>query len=357
MYYVNETRIMKKFWVILFICTGMLLFSAFIRKNHTPVFQFHETLSEYHFFKGEMKNLVPAEGIIPYDLNTPLFSNYAEKARFIKLPFNQKAGYSSSSVFDLPIGTVLIKNFYYFLDARNPALGKNIIETRLLVNMNDGWHTYQYIWNKEQTEAVFEPIGDVTEVEYIDRDGKKIKTKYVIPSQPQCKGCHNRNDTIVPIGIAARHLNGNYSYSSGIQNQLEYWQQHGMIELPSSTIPANAVWNNEQSGTVEQRARAYLDINCGHCHNQNGPANTSGLFLDIHETNTTTLGIMKTPVAAGRGSGNLKYDIEPGKPEKSILIYRMNTTDPGFAMPEIGREQVHKEGVALISRWIKELKK
>jgi len=80
------------------------------------------------------------------------------------------------------------------------------------------------------------------------------------------------------------------------------------------------------------------------------------LFLDIHEMNPTSLGIFKTPVAAGRGSGNLKVDIEPGHPNKSILIYRMNTTDPGFAMPEIGREQIHKEGVELISKWIKEMK-
>jgi hypothetical protein len=130
-----------------------------------------------------------------------------------------------------------------------------------------------------------------------------------------------------------------------------------MIDLPKTRIPANAGWKDEHNSTTEQRARAYLDINCGHCHNKSGPANTSGLFLDIHETNPTALGIQKTPVAAGRGSGNLSHDIEPGKPEKSILIYRMNTNDPGFAMPEIGREQIHKEGIALISKWIKEMKK
>lgn len=346
---------MKKTAIVVMIIAGFVAILSFNQKKPDPSFQFYEELSKYKFFTGKMADLQPAAGIVPYDLNSALFSNYAEKARFIKLPKGKKIVYNDSSTFDMPLGTVLIKNFYYYNDFREPEQGRRIIETRLLAHMQDGWHTYQYIWNKEQTEAIFEPIGDVTTVEYIDAAGRKVKANYVIPNQPQCKGCHNRNDTILPIGIAARHLNGNYSYAGGAQNQLQYWQQQKMIDLPSSNIPANAIWDNEQSGTVDQRARAYLDINCGHCHNKSGPANTSGLFLDIHESNKTALGVLKTPVAAGKGSGVLKYDIVPGVPNKSILIYRMNTTDPGFAMPEIGREQIHKEGIGLISKWIREM--
>lgn len=348
---------MKKLFITGLVLSCMLIVLSFNQQRPDPYFQFHENLSEYNFFKGELKLLQAVDEILPYDLNTPLFTDYAEKARFIKLPAGKKINYNASSTFDMPLGTVLIKNFYYYNNVRKPELGRRIIETRLLANMQDGWHTYQYIWNEEQTEAVFEPIGDVTTVEYIDAAGKKIKADYVVPSQPQCKGCHNRNDTIVPIGIAARHLNGDYSYTSEQQNQLQHWQQLGMIDLPSITIPANAKWNNEQSGTLNDRARAYLDINCGHCHNPSGPANTSGLLLDIHTTNTTALGINKTPVAAGRGSGNLAFAIEPGKPNQSFLVYRINSTDPGIAMPEIGRNRIHKEGVALISKWIKEMNK
>jgi uncharacterized repeat protein (TIGR03806 family) len=348
---------MKKLFIIGFVLSSMLLFLSFNQQKPDPYFQFHENLSEYNFFKGELNQLQPANGILPYDLNTPLFTDYAEKARFIKLPAGKKISYNSTAEFEMPLGTVLIKNFYYYNDVRKPELGRRIIETRLLANMQDGWHTYQYIWNEEQTEAVFEPIGDVTTVEYIDATGKKIKADYVVPNQPQCKGCHNRNDTIVPIGIAARHLNGDYTYTSGRKNQLQHWQQLGIIDLPTTTIPSNAVWNNEQSGTLNDRARAYLDINCGHCHNPSGPANTSGLLLDIHTTNTTALGINKTPVAAGRGSGNLAFAIEPGKPNQSFLVYRMNSNDPGIAMPEIGRNRIHKEGVVLISKWIKEMSK
>jgi uncharacterized repeat protein (TIGR03806 family) len=346
---------MKKLIVTIVVLTCMLVVLSFNNKQADPYFLFHENLSEYNFFKGELKQLQPANGIIPYDLNTPLFTDYAEKARFIKVPTGKKVSYNANNVFEMPMGTVLIKNFYYYNDVRKPELGRRIIETRLLAHLQDGWHTYQYIWNEEQTDAVFEPIGDVTTVEYIDAAGKKIKSEYVVPSQPQCKGCHSRRDTIVPIGMAARHLNGDYAYASGTQNQLQYWQQHGLIDLPSTTIPANAKWNDEQSGTLNDRARAYLDINCGHCHNSNGPASTSGLLLDIHTTNPTALGIFKSPVAAGRGSGNLKYAIEPGKPNQSFLVYRMNSTDVGIAMPELGRSRIHKEGVALISKWIKEM--
>jgi hypothetical protein len=107
------------------------------------------------------------------------------------------------------------------------------------------------------------------------------------------------------------------------------------------------------TGDLNARARAYLDVNCGHCHSRQGPANTSGLFLDIQEKNSSHLGVNKTPVAAGRGAGDLKFDIVPGQPQNSILIYRMKTNDPAIAMPEIGREQVHKEGVALIEEWIR----
>jgi uncharacterized repeat protein (TIGR03806 family) len=346
---------MKKLSV-LFVLTGTVLFTlSFSDKQTDPVFQFHENLSEYNFFTGELKQLSPAAGIVPYDLNTPLFSNYAEKLRFIKLPANTKAVYNDSTIFQMPAGTVIIKNFYYPNDFRDETKGRRIIETRLLVNKEDGWATYQYIWNKEQTEAVFEPIGDVTTVEYIDAAGKKITSNYVIPNQSQCMGCHKQNNALQPIGIAARHLNGDYHYTTGTENQLQYWKKNGMIDQLPTAIPANAVWNNEQSGTTEQRARAYLDINCGHCHNSQGPASSSGLYLDIHEPDATKLGIRKTPVAAGRGSGNLLFDIQPGHPDKSILIYRMKTTDPGFAMPEIGREQIHKEGVALISKWIREM--
>lgn len=340
---------------IVLLIIASLAIAGFAFRQPQNDFVFHENLSEYNFFTGELKLLQPAAGIVPYDLNTPLFSNYAEKLRFIKLPAGTRAVYNDSSIFSFPVGTILIKNFYYYDDYRRPEKGRKIIETRLLAHRNDGWATYQYIWNEEQTEAVFEPIGDLITVNYTDSKGKKISAPYVIPNQNQCKGCHAQGNKLFPIGPAARHLNGEYNYREGKQNQIAYWVKNGMIDQPSGTVPANAKWLARNAST-EAKARAYLDINCGFCHSRKGPANTSGLFLDIHNNNPTALGINKTPVAAGRGSGGLQFDIVPGHPSKSILIYRMTSTDPGVSMPEIGREQIHKEGVALISEWIKSLK-
>lgn len=350
---------MKK---LLTICVLLVMMGLMLSLNKKPTrfqFIFKEKLSEYGFFTGPLSALQPASGIIPYDVNMALFSNYAEKLRFIQLPPDTKMGYDNKQVFTLPVGTVLIKNFYYPADFRHPEKGRNIIETRLLVHLPEGWTAYPYIWNEAQTEAVFEPAGDVRTVSYMDQRGKKIKSTYVIPNVNQCKGCHIRDSLMQPIGIAARHLNGPFSYGSySSNNQLQTFQTLGLLKgLPenSNAIPANARLQDAQAN-IASKARAYLDINCGHCHSRSGPASTSGLFLDIYEKDPVALGIRKTPVAAGRGSGNLQFDIDPGHPDRSIIIFRMKTNDPGIAMPELGREQIHQEGIAVISEWIKAMK-
>lgn len=310
-----------------------------------------EKLSEYNFFQGRLADLSPGREVYPYTINTPLFSNYSEKLRFIKLPPGEKMSYRDSGVFDFPKGTVLIKNFYYPRDFRKPEKGRVIIETRLLVHEDAGWQAYPYVWNEAQTDAFYDPAGETRQVTYVSQSGKKINTPYLIPNKNQCKGCHLSGDKLVPIGPSARQLNAD----SGGSNLLQKWQQMGIIEgLPSLTsVPAGIVWDNKATGNLNDRARAYLDANCAHCHSKKGSANTSGLFLDVYEKDLTHLGVYKSPVAAGRGAGDMQFDIVPGEPGKSILVYRMSTNDPAIAMPEIGREQVHKEGLALIEEWIR----
>ena len=103
---------------------------------HYPVertFEVRQRLSDYGFFSGKMSDLKPVEGVIPYDLNTPLFSDYAFKQRFIKVPEGSQARYTPLKPFEFPIGTILIKNFYYPSDFRKPEKHRKIIETRLLV--------------------------------------------------------------------------------------------------------------------------------------------------------------------------------------------------------------------------------
>lgn len=312
-------------------------------------------LSEYHFFTGVMSALVPNSRVIPYELITPLFTDYAWKARFIYMPEGKTADYDTTKVVQFPVGASLIKNFYYPNDFRTPTGGKRIMETRLLVHRESGWEALDYVWNDEQTEAELENTGDIKKISWIDNSGTKREDDYVIPNKNQCKGCHwNNAESITPIGPKIRNLNRDNVYSTGTENQIVYWTKAGILKnAPTPDMaPKLADWADSVHYTLDQRARAYIDVNCGHCHNPKGPAYTSGLHLNLENANVDHLGVCKAPIAAGKGTGGRLYDIIPGSPDKSIIIYRVSSTDPGIKMPELGRSMVHTEGVDLLTKWI-----
>lgn len=342
----------------LFILIGLVIVTNLALKpfDKPASFEPKRLLSEYHFFSGTLSDLRPSKDVLPYEINMALFSNYAEKLRFVKFPPGEKVMFSAKAALDFPMGTILIKNFYYENDFRKPGNGRDILETRLLVKEHAGWRPYNYIWNKEQTEALYDVAGDIRDVQYINASGTKKRIKYVIPNTNQCKGCHIRAGKLEPIGPTAAQLNKQINYNSKSVNQLESWQTLGVLHnMPEiNTIKRMPAIDDEKAG-LNERARAYLDVNCGNCHQPEGPANASGLFLNLDQPATTQLGIRKPPVAAGRGAGNRLFDIVPGRPHKSILSFRMQTSDPGIAMPELGREQVHKEGVKLIEKWIENM--
>jgi uncharacterized repeat protein (TIGR03806 family) len=338
---------------VVLVGAAVLLLATTVRSAKAPA----EKLSDYGLFTGRLSDLVPAAGVLPYALNTPLFSDYAEKLRFVRLPRGAVVPFNDSAVLDFPEGTVLVKNFYYPKDFRKPTGPREIIETRILLRDAQGWKALPYIWNREQTEAYLDVAGETREVSYTDASGKNRRHRYEVPNMNQCKGCHNYREAMVPIGPSARQLNGMLDYGQGPENQLEHWASLGLIAaLPAAAErPRGVRWDDPATGDLDDRARAWLDINCGHCHREGGPASTSGLYLTIHEKNPLHLGVGKTPVAAGRGSGNLQYSIEPGQPDKSILLYRITSTDPGVMMPELGRSLTHQEGVALVREWIRQM--
>lgn len=315
-------------------------------------------LSEYRFFTGNPAALQPNDGVLPYDLITPLFTDYAEKTRFVWMPRGTSAKYDAEETFDFPDGTVLIKNFWYYHDEREPEQGRRVLETRLLVKVKGTWEAHAYVWNKEQTDAELKLAGATLPFAWTDGQGTHRNINYVVPNKNQCKGCHNHDEVLTPVGPKARYLNSIYAYASGEKNQLDKWVEAGYLQgyAPGTDAPRVADWQDPLTGTLHERAMAYLEINCGHCHNPHGPANTSGLFLMTNITDPGRLGVMKTPVAAGRGSGNLQFSIVPGHPEQSIMVYRMDSDDPGIMMPELGRTLIHQEGIALISEWIAAMK-
>jgi len=311
-------------------------------------------LSEYRLFKGEMARLDPNDRVLPYDLNSALFTDYAHKARFVWMPEGKAAQFSENDVLDFPVGTVLVKNFFYELDERSPDKGRKIIETRLLIRKEKEWEANTYVWNDAQTEAFLEIAGESVPVSFTNLHGEQLTFKYAVPNKNQCKSCHNSGNVLIPIGPKVRNINKLYAYGEGSQNQLDKWTEMGYLEgyTPSGATPKMAVWDDPNSGNIEARAKAYLEINCGHCHTEKGPANTSGLFLTTLNTDLTRWGICKSPVAAGRGSGGRSVDIMPGHPDASILLFRMDSDDPGIMMPELGRKLIHKEAVQLIREWI-----
>lgn len=313
-------------------------------------------LSGFNAYTDKLSDLKPADSVLSYTLNTPLFSDYAHKTRHIILPEGGQVKYNEKYALEFPTGTRIFKSFWYYIDERKPEKGRFIIETRVLIHEEKGWTNWPYIWNKKQTEATLEVAGGRQDIQWINAQGKKQKLNYVVPNMNQCKSCHKQYESIGPIGPTARQLNGdlNYPNGKGLHNQLEYWHETGVLpDLPAiKEVPKAPVWNDPASGSLDERARIYLDINCGHCHNPRGSANTSGMYLDIHQTDLSKLGLNKPPIAAGRGSGGHQYGIVAGDADKSILHFRMNSNDPGIMMPELGRKITHKEGVALIRNWI-----
>lgn len=314
-----------------------------------------EKLSEYGFFVGALKELAPADDVLPYSINSALFSDYAFKKRFIKIPAGSKVNYSETDVFEFPAGTVLIKNFYYPADFSKPNAEIRILETRLLINEGKQWKALPYVWNTEQTEAYLMVAGKTVPVSWRHGDGVIKSIDYSIPNLNQCSGCHLRGDKLMPIGPTARQLNGVHDFTNG-KNQLLLWKEKALIAgMPELKNVARLVRYENTETSIELRARAWLEINCAHCHRADGAAKNSGLHLLANEKDFSKLGVGKAPVAAGKGSGGLLYDIVPGKPEESILQFRIESTHPGVMMPELGRTITHEEGVALVRQWIKEM--
>lgn len=315
---------------------------------------FKDKLSDYDFFTGNLKDLQPSPYVVKYALSTPLFTDYAVKDRFIVLPAHQSIQYTSEGALDFPDSTFIIKNFAY----TNTSHQKIMIETRLLVKdpFDGKWKVMDYLWNKEQTDAVKHITGAKIPITLLDDNGTAISTVYQVPNTNDCKRCHIKNDVLTPIGPKARNLN--FTVPGQTVNQLAVWTSSGMIKgIPElSKVPQLPDWSDKQHYSLEQRARAYLDINCAHCHTRGGDAHNTGLFLEYEQTDPHQLGIMKEPVSAGSGAGGLNYDIIPGDAKHSILAYRMKSTEPGTAMPELARTVIHTEGVQLITDWINQMR-
>jgi len=351
---------------------------ALVGCSRAPTVQFHdaanypERLSEWGVLVRDGDGYRLGEDVRPYEINSALFTDYALKLRAVYLPPGTAAAYRPDGPLDLPVGSIISKTFFY-PQAQGVAIAGNggwsgnpadldasahrVVETRLLVRQEHGWDALPYVWDGD--DAYLRVTGALQPMRLL-LAGNEIDLPYIVPTRNECAGCHATDHdagTLQPIGVQARHLNGEYPGNPGNPgNQLEAWQARGALTgLPLLVdVPKTPNWEDPAT-PLQARARAYLDINCGHCHNAVGAAATSGLLLDTATTDLRQLGFCKRPIAAGRGSGGHNYSIAPGEPDASIMIFRMATSDPGMRMPELGRSLVHAEAVELLREWVASL--
>lgn len=293
-------------------------------------------LSEFGFFADGARQ-VPAARVTPYALNTPLWSDGADKLRFIYLPEGTRLTADGEGLLNFPVGAAIIKTFTF-----GEGTERRLIETRVLLHRADGWTALPYRWNAEQTEATLALAGGRTDL--VTPAGEAIS--YAIPNKNQCKTCHSKDGAVIPIGPKARNLSA--AWLAGMVSA-------GLLDRVPERAGSLPDWRGHATGPAGPLARAYLDVNCAHCHQPGGGASNSGLDLRWEQADPHAIGIMKRPVAAGRGAGGHDFSVLPGRPDQSILLYRMDSAEPGIAMPELGKASIDKHGVAVVRRWIAEM--
>ncbi len=293
--------------------------------------QFLPNLSELNLFNGDLAELRPSSKVFEYELVTPLFSDYSKKQRLIALPTGTSMDYDGSGFPIFPIGTVIAKTFYYNYNEQDLSQGRRIIETRLLINQADGWELGNYLWNAAQTEATLDTDTHTVPIAFINEVGETVNVNYVVPAAADCFTCHNNANEETVIGPKARNLNFDID---GI-NQLQEFIDNGyLINAPDvASIEALPDWENT-SETLENRARAYFDVNCAHCH-------TEGGFCEIQSTL--------------RLSYETSFDDSQIFQRRFSIRGRMQNYMEGFSMPFIGTTMVHTEGFALIDEYIDSL--
>lgn len=296
---------------------------------------------------------IPREGVLPYDVNASLYADESEKLRFISIPEGETAAYHPTGLWDYPDGTVFVKTFFYYRDARKPDRGRRLLETRIIRREDGEWTGRTYVWNDLQTEALRHKVGKQVTVSWIDAEGVERSEDYRVPNDNECKTCHSKRHVFEPLGPRTRQLNRNHRYDGTEHNQIDHLVELGWLtdvsEAAASRLTLAEPYGSEP---LARRARAYLDANCSHCHRPGGEAGATALDLRLEIEEPYSLGVCRSPVAAGPGTGGRAYDISPGEPDASILVLRMESTDPKTKMPELPTLTSDTEGTALIRAWI-----
>lgn len=267
----------------------------------------------------------PSEGVIPYSVKVPFWTDNAQKQRFVFTPpgtsisLDEKTG-----LFRFPIGSVFAKHF------STGDTPDKFVETRIMVLRNNKkWQYRTYRWNSDQTTTVTKEVTRFS-------DASTNNQMYRIPSEEECQGCHNKSRGDV-LGFKPEQLNFNVSDQQHAMDllavKIDFENLAEIKNQPAFPDP------KDEALSLDSRARSYLDVNCSYCHNPKGPAPffDTRMTLPIEETKMLDGGI-----------------IVPGSPEESLLYNSLVTMDQKKRMP-FTSVHVDKEGAALIKSWIEQL--
>ncbi len=319
-----------------------------------------ELLSETGAFT-DLEQLIPAPGIIPYDVNSPLWSDGAIKKRWIAVANDgihdtpeEKINLFENADWQFPIGTVFIKHFDLPTD-KNDLSKTQKVETRFfIIDENGRGYGLTYKWNDAGTDAVLLEENDTQDYDFLDEFGQVQTQAWEFPSRTQCLTCHTSNAEFI-LGVKTWQLNSDYLYPSGIvSNQLATWNHLGMFAAP---IDENQIENfpqavslSEETG-LQQRVSSYLDANCSHCHRPNG---VEAAFDARFSTPMAYKNLINT-LGVSRNNPHNGFIVFPGEPESSQLWIRDNSLAEN-KMPPIAKSQIDQQYIEVLTEWIEGLK-
>ncbi|MCE9518112.1 MAG: putative Ig domain-containing protein [Verrucomicrobia bacterium] len=310
---------------------------------------------------ASLATLTPATGIVPFNVNSPLWSDGAFKQRWIALP-NDGAPYTSSEVvafnakggWSFPVGTVLIKHFELAVNDNDPSVRKRM-ETRFMVRGTDGWYGVTYKWRADGSDADLLANGENMSVTFTGSGGTTRTQNWTFPSRGDCLSCHSPAAGFA-LGLSTRQLNGDFTYPSTntTANQLATWSAIGMFDAPLTSAQIagydKSVPMNDTTASLEHRVRSYLDANCAHCHRPGGVrANYDARF----DTPIEQTSIVNGPLYDELGITGAKV-IVPQQISRSMMHVRANSLTE-IKMPPLAKNVVDTVAVSTIAQWINSL--
>lgn len=318
-----------------------------------PLAGFPEWLSQTGLFSNTPA-LIPATGLIPYSVASPLWTDYSTKRRWIAIPDGQQIGFRAEGSWDFPVGTVLVKHFGMERVADDPD-SEDPLETRVLILQTGGWVGVTYQWNDEGTDArlLRERASEtLTVADARFPDNQRVQT-YTYPGPDDCLRCHTQAAGRV-LGPRTRQLNSDQDYAGVTDNQLRSWNHIGLFRSdigPAGQYAAH-LGLDDDGASLEARSRAWLDSNCGYCHIPGGPV-PGNLNLDSRVPLAGMNALDVLPGSGDLGIADARL-IAPGDPARSVLLARIHSTGTG-RMPPLGRALSDPQAVEIITRWIDSL--